>query len=145
MTALSIERLIEIVGQSTTTITISESDGPEWMRTSETVEVIDAKEFQKALQALLDGRHSVVFADLVGTPLQGLAAFLNARSPYEKSLHPINFIEFPDMGSRAVMHENGYQWIAITDSSEIVAGIGLRLRIDTPTNEIVQIIDHPIS
>ena len=57
---ISANDILALVEQCSTTITLSTSDGPEWQRTSETLEVIDAKAFREALlsyiqKTILDG------------------------------------------------------------------------------------------
>lgn len=46
--------LLKIVEECSATITLSTSDGPEWQRTSETMEVIDAKQFRERLTAYIE-------------------------------------------------------------------------------------------
>jgi hypothetical protein len=133
-TPLTVEMLMDIVRECSTTITTSESGGPEWMATSETVEVIDAKHFQKALQELLDGRHSVVFANLVGKSIEEAAAFLEARSPYEREQHPAH-----DLVSAAKY----VRVLFVVDRRTLAERTPVLIRYDSD-NVITEVVDQSI-
>jgi len=91
-TPLTVETLLELVEASTTTIEMpNSSELPEWQRSAgETFRVVDAKYLIDGLQAILDAQPSVVFANLVGLTPDAAREALEARSPYECGLHPVD-------------------------------------------------------
>lgn len=90
-TPLTVETLLQLVESSTTTIELPTNDQrAEWQRCGgESFEVVDAKALVAGLQALLDARPTVVFANLVGLTVVEANDALDARSPYEKEKNPV--------------------------------------------------------
>jgi hypothetical protein len=89
-TPLTVEALMELVSSCRRTITLGEDDhGAEWMRSSETMEVIDANDLQQGLQAILDARPQVIFGKLVGMTAEEASEAIRGRSPFETARNPI--------------------------------------------------------
>lgn len=93
-TPLTVEALLEIVGNCRRSISLGGDgpDVPEWQRSGESMDVIDANEFDKQLQAILDSQPKKVFANLIGLTYREAMDVLEARSPYEKSRFPVKDI-----------------------------------------------------
>lgn len=90
-TPITAEALLEIISKCSRSISLGGdgADVPEWQRCGESMDVIDAREFTKELQAYIDGQPKVVFAALVGQTFGEACEWLTARSPYEKGQHPV--------------------------------------------------------
>jgi hypothetical protein len=97
MTAISVEQLLEIVRNSSTTITLPDLSGsPEWMSTGgESFEVIDARYLERELREFIEKSPQRIFADLIGKTLDEADAFLAARAPYLKNDYPVRTITSP--------------------------------------------------
>lgn len=91
-TPLTVEVLLDLVERSTTTIELPTTDTrAEWQRAGgERFEVVDSKSLIEGLQAIINAQPSVLFASLIGLTVVEANESLDARSPYEKGLHPIS-------------------------------------------------------